>query len=393
MSIRIQSFPYEGGEWTVLWLGEVSPNSKRADEPDIDVLIGNGERLGRIKIGVGQLPLVDIGSIWEKRVRVDRRNQMRQKLTLDTSSMRITLVELGDLPFEVLFPEDVADVFEGGRLTRLTKQRCFVIKLGDEEASRVILPCSVLIKTFYGPSSTLARAVFNGSVRNLRNLVQEETTKEHPRHLRLRPKGDLGNSDLYILGWWLHSNRAHQGAVSVSNSLANREQKGLPASAETHFPFQGTLLFHLYGTSFHGPSEEKYLFIEEIVRVEGLVFPFDSITFIRDAKPTKVRGDISRGEGSDEESGRELGEIQSITNRRPPARFAPKQDIAVLALFPELKHKPIFKVYDSTFPLEVPDSASDDKLEKEKLDEGSTAGEGPIKDRFPKVKLSALDRP
>jgi len=65
----------------------------------------------------------------------------------------------------------------------------------------------------------------------------------------------------------------------------------------------------------------------------------------------------SEGTNKDSNDGGEQasGEVLVITNSRPPSRVAPKENVPILALFPNLKRTPLIKVHDSTFPLEVPD--------------------------------------
>ncbi len=58
----IREFPK--GDWTIIWHGRVTRNPKVPSELLIEVLIRskNGDRT--IEIGVGQLPLLKIGSNW-----------------------------------------------------------------------------------------------------------------------------------------------------------------------------------------------------------------------------------------------------------------------------------------------------------------------------------------
>jgi len=186
--LRIRSFPYEGGDWTVLWVGQVSYSANKPDEPDIEVLLTNKEETGYIKVGVGQLLLVDIGSVWRKGVRIRRRSGDMKRIEITSGKSRVSLAELGDLPVETIISKKVIEALEP-EPSHLLRQRCLLFDRGEDYSVKVIIPCIVLIKTFYAPSSTLARVVFNGSVRRLENLVAEEWSKKGRRHLRLRSKG------------------------------------------------------------------------------------------------------------------------------------------------------------------------------------------------------------
>src|SRR5271166_1355423 len=92
----IDAFPDDDLLWRIEWIGGVGYNTSVPSEPQIDVCLAQlpkGEK-NPVKIGVGLLPYVWIGSVWQKRRPViTNLSAYRGRVSIDATSLR--MVALG----------------------------------------------------------------------------------------------------------------------------------------------------------------------------------------------------------------------------------------------------------------------------------------------------------
>src|SRR5271167_5026855 len=92
----IDAFPDDDLLWRIEWIGGVGYNTSVPSEPQIDVCLARlpkGEKR-TVKIGVGLLPYVWIGSVWQKRRPViTNLSAYRGRVSIDATSLR--MVALG----------------------------------------------------------------------------------------------------------------------------------------------------------------------------------------------------------------------------------------------------------------------------------------------------------
>ena len=212
----IDDFPDDDRLWRIEWIGGVGYNTSVPSEPLIDVSLAQlpkGERnplSGRarssqvekrtVKIGVGLLPYIWIGSVWQKgRPVTTNLSAYRRHLSIDTTSFR--MVALG-----VAANRDNAiprnSYLFGASWPHVCRTLLAALEQnGDPYA--VMVPTGEIIRFYYGPSTRLAQALFWGEYHNLFNADRSGVFEEGVVRVHLRRW--LENEDAWTLARYICS--------------------------------------------------------------------------------------------------------------------------------------------------------------------------------------------
>ncbi|WP_189534572.1 hypothetical protein [Paludibacterium paludis] len=336
------------------WFGGVERNPQIPSEPKIQLIISpvvagatdyaatsavNHEERRSISIGVGQLPLVTIGSLWQNRhclVEIAGKTKTFDNLVISPETVR-------------LLKSDA--LVEGQSLIRKKYHQigvglaanCLAIEWQGDPYG-IIIPAAEIIRFYYATSTDLAKAIFAGDFRHeLGSIVNPAECGyfEQERRGRLKLRKEFADADAYVIGRILFSPEAFKGTALVHDSMIKQAVQGKSRLyPEAAFPFSGKTNLRVRMKSMKAPDEERWRFIVFAVEYCTGPFPFSAITCDRDnsnlrpeeghdqpdelkapAYPRKQQSgkDVTDGElQSDEDASKE---VQSAVIDLPEERF------------------------------------------------------------------------
>ncbi len=304
----ISEFPCDGKVWRVDWLGGIERNHQVPTEFTIQVIItpvtlGNinhivprsdiNKDLKTIKIGVGQLPIVTIGSLWQNGNRLTETAGHRKVFeSVNISDSTVQLIRSDAL------------VNDAQRILRVEyhpigrsgwPSMCLAIEWQDDPYG-IILPVAELIRFYYASSTDLAKAIFSGDFNhNLNSIVNPSYCRfdEQEKRCFLKLRREFSNNDGYIIGRILNSREAFAGATQVHDSmLLDATKNMLCAYPKSSFPFKGSTTLTARIRTMASPFNEIRYIIFALQYCTG-DFPYKAITCDRDNNNTRSEEDIN----------------------------------------------------------------------------------------------------
>ncbi|MBE5529319.1 hypothetical protein A9J41_04360 [Laribacter hongkongensis] len=293
---KIKEFPDDGRIWRVDWFAGVERNSQVPSEPKIQLIISpvvdgatdysasssvNHEERRTITIGVGQLPLVTIGSLWQN-----------QHCLVATAGKTKTFENLVISPDTVRLVKSDALV-DGQQLIRKKYHQigaglaaqCLAIKWQGDPYG-IIIPVAEIIRFYYATSSDLAKAVFAGDFRHkLSSIVNQDECGfiEHERRCILKLRKEFADADAWIIGRILNSPEAFDGVALVHDSMIKQAVQSKPRMyPEAAFPFVGATNLRVKMKAMKTPDEKSWRFTVFALEHCSGSFPFSALTCDRD---------------------------------------------------------------------------------------------------------------
>lgn len=290
----IKEFPKDGRVWRVDWFGAVERNYDSPSEPYIQVVIsplrqGAGDYASNssvvhddrktILIGVGQLPLLSIGSLWQEgHCLPDRAGKTTTFEGLDISDetthvVRANLVEDG----QQLIPFSAHRVGGPG-----LESRCIAVAWKGDPYG-VLIPMAEIVRFYYATSTDLAHALFAGAFRHdLNSLINAEESGYVPAEDRcvLKLRQHLEDEDGWIIGRILKSKEARHGATLLHDTLMKESVNHRRVHMETCFPFGGPTDLTVHYKPIMSMGRWRHL-VFAIDRCTA-PFPFRNLTILRD---------------------------------------------------------------------------------------------------------------
>ncbi|MCG9125334.1 hypothetical protein LH460_11750 [Laribacter hongkongensis] len=293
---RIKEFPDDGRIWRVDWFGGVERNLQVPSEPKIQLIISpvvdgatdyaainavNHEERRSISIGVGQLPLVTIGSLWQNRhclVATAGKTNTFENLVISPETVR-------------LVKSDV--LVDGQQLIRKKYHQigaglaanCLAIEWQGDSYG-IIIPTAEIIRFYYATSSDLAKAIFAGDFRHdLGSIVNPDECKFSisERRCILKLRKEFADEDAWVIGRVLNCQDAFDGACLVHDSMIKQAAQGRPrVYPEAAFPFIGSTNLRLRMKAMKTPDEKNWRFIVFALEHCTGSFPFSAMTCDRD---------------------------------------------------------------------------------------------------------------
>lgn len=303
---KIKEFPNDGRIWRVDWFGGVERNDLVPSEPKIQLIISpivsgtgsdyaaskavNHDERQTISIGVGQLPLITIGSLWKnQRCLHNAAGKIHDFSNIEISPSTVRLIKsdlvVGDHP---LIPKSHHQIGMG------LAAKCLVVEFNGDPYG-VIIPVVEIIRFYYATSTDLAKAIFYGDFQhNLGSIVNPAECGFNPddRQCILKLRKEFSDPDAYIIGRILFSEYARAGAKLVHDSLMKDAALGKArAYPEVAFPFTG--LTSLRARIRFIPTSEKGVWRFLVFALEHCTgqFPFNSILCDRDNNNIRPSGD------------------------------------------------------------------------------------------------------
>ena len=294
---KIKEFPNDGRIWRVDWFGGVERNDLVPSEPKIQLIISpiisgtgldyaaskavNHDERQTISIGVGQLPLITIGSLWQhQRCLPSVAGKKKPFFDLEISPDKVQVIK-SDLVVEgrPLIPKSHYQIGAG------LAAKCLAVEINGDPYG-IIIPVAEIIRFYYATSTDLAKAIFYGDFQhNLGSIVNpaECGFNSDERQCILKLRKEFSDSDAYIVGRILCSEYARAGAKLVHDSLMKDAALGkAKAYPEVAFPFAGLTSLRARIKSI--PTSEEGVWRSLVFALEHCTgpFPFNSILCGRD---------------------------------------------------------------------------------------------------------------
>ena len=294
--IQIKEFPNDGRVWRIDWFGAVRKNDNVPTEPTIDVYLRpvsvtdktsiadfgwlNKERIC-CTIGVGQLPVLTIGSLWKNGKLLD------YKVIVPSNLPNVNIAEDSVRLIEAAHKDQTGYIinkaaFDIGGFKNGLSARCLAIE-SDGDPYSIIIPVAEVIRFYYAISTNLAKIAFLGSYEaNFNQIIGERCgfdakTKILIIHLRQW----LYDNEGWVLGRILRDKNAQQGFFQIHRSLVKQSVgKYHQPMPETNFPFQGKTDWAARCLSFTSGGKVRTLILE-LLRCTA-PFPFSNLVVIRD---------------------------------------------------------------------------------------------------------------
>lgn len=294
--IQIKEFPNDGRVWRIDWFGAVRKNDNVPTEPTIDVYLRpvsvtdktsiadfgwlNKERIC-CTIGVGQLPVLTIGSLWKNDKLLD------YKVIVPSNLPNVNIAEDSVRLIEAAHKDQTGYIinkaaFDIGGFKNGLSARCLAIE-SDGDPYSIIIPVAEVIRFYYAISTNLAKIAFLGSYEtNFDQIIGERCgfdskTKILIIHLRQW----LYDNEGWVLGRILRDKNAQQGFFQIHRSLVKQSVgKYHQPMPETNFPFQGKTDWAARCLSFTSGGKVRTLILE-LLRCTA-PFPFSNLVVIRD---------------------------------------------------------------------------------------------------------------
>lgn len=293
---RIKEFPDDGRIWRVDWFGGVERNQMVPTEPKIQLIISplldgvtdyaassavNHEERHTISIGVGQLPLVTIGSLW-----------LNRRCLIETAGKDKTFHNLAISPDTVRLVKSDAKVDGHPLILKRFHQigpglaaNCLAIQWRNNPYG-IIVPVAEIIRFYYATSTDLAKAVFAGDFRHdLGSIVNpaECGFNEQEKRCLLKLRQEFADADAWIIDRILNNQEAFAGATLVHDSMIKEAVRNKPRLyPEAAFPFIGLTNLQARVKPMRTPDDSGWRYI--IFALEHCTgpFPFNAITCDRD---------------------------------------------------------------------------------------------------------------
>ena len=295
-AIKIKEFPDDDRLWRIDWLAYVQRNEKNiVTESTIDVYLspvqlinahdfskGDRARICR-QIGVGQLPLLTIGSLWHNSQLSDEK-AIRTPTKLPPvfiSPSTVRLIAAG-------FRQDghyVIDksVFHIGGYKNGLSAHCLAVEHNGDPYG-IIIPVAEIIRFYYASSSDLSKIAFSGIYENNLHSMVGELHHMHPEldMFIIQLRKHLADVDGWTIGRLLQNHHADQGFKLIHRSLVKQSINtlGKKSVPETQFPFEGLTEWTARCLNFKSNGRNR-IFILELLRCTA-PFPFSDLQVIRD---------------------------------------------------------------------------------------------------------------
>jgi hypothetical protein len=264
----IKEFPKDGCFWRIDWLGQIHPNPDVASEPKIDVLLTKlkdnytdslsnrdlTEDQEVASVGIGQLPLLRVGSIWKDRQVHAYLSPTRNRLLefeIDTAQGENftfkdrVILEGESVP---LIPPQFYRV--GKHYPRIAEAPLVVFPGQGPGPNYFIIPRFELLRFYYAASSKLAFFVWEDAIDRAINQAKSALLAHNDVRIHLRR--EMKDREAYLLGRWFLSDRMRQEITSFRNkrAIAAANHSGrMPFAVhlDIGFPFSGKTKLRVLG--------------------------------------------------------------------------------------------------------------------------------------------------
>ncbi len=255
-SLVIDEFKELGsGIWRLVWYGVIARNHQGQTEPTFQAIFYRikdgwngdystmsaldlryaGHRAFEASIGVGQLPGICIGTLWQDGQQISKSVHHKKtfKLQINTSTVRLAHPE-DEINGEKLIPSHDYRVSGYG-----LNSWCLHIAHNGDPAG-IIIPAMEAIRFYYAHSTVLSNAIFNGDFINApESLVVWDESGMRGKCCVITRRRHVYDSDCWTIGRIFRDTQAKKGAKVILDSAIARHSNRRRVHPKTLFPFEG----------------------------------------------------------------------------------------------------------------------------------------------------------
>lgn len=300
-AVKIQEFPSDGRYWRVDWLGSIQKNLGITTELMIQVVISpyrldpdvsfgrdlsdinetnlNEQRI--IRVGIGQLPVISIGSIWkngicQKYSAGHRHIYERLNISLDKTREITAGCKIYG---QYLIPYDQYRTGSPGPATPM-----FAL---EHEGDRfgILIPMVEVLRFYYAVSTNLSHFVFSGNIKhNLGSVLREDRCiyDDGLDEVVLGIRQHVTDDESWHLARMLNSTIAYSACCRVHDHLIKDSINNDFPHVKTGFPFEGYTDLSVTCKRIRSPGDGKWRYLVLSLNYCTADFPFKDLTVIRD---------------------------------------------------------------------------------------------------------------
>lgn len=240
-----------GSTWRLNWFGGIERDPDVATEYKLQVVLTKlkddaksawhtegavePDTLRMVPIGIGQLPLLRMGSLWRDGKLEMLRSGIEQVFDLDIpTGLPSDYVATDKVGLSGLVP------FRDHRLMGFGKNtKCLVLPHNGDQAG-IIIPAIELIRFYYANSTRLSKAIFDGDfIHTPSSIYDPDYTGLDGKLAVVCRRQDVSDDDCWTIARILNSQAAFDGARKVSDSMMRDFANTQRANPESTFPFSG----------------------------------------------------------------------------------------------------------------------------------------------------------
>lgn len=371
MPIRIppiRELPKDGRIWRIDWLGGVE---RAAADTGIDVYLSpaaasasasrhprvqrdfDGAAVQHVRIGIGLLPFLAVGSLWRDGRRLRRSAGYEKRFAQvrigpkTIQPIQANLV-LSEQPRRWLIPNFAHQLPQA---VLAAPGPCFAIEHGGDPYG-IVLPMIEAIRFYYAVSTDLAHAVFSGAFQlHLNTLVDPDFSGplRGSNRMVVRLRQWLADDDAWVIGRVLADGHAREGVSRVYDSLLKNSANRATAFPECGLPFRGVTDWSSRGVELPVDGGGKRWLVHELLSCSA-PFPFNELEVVRDNdgtqadRDTDLPEDEKRPAWSPPHRKAKLGEDAQIQSDDPPEAQIDPIDISLAGeRFAALNGKSVIK--------------------------------------------------
>lgn len=301
--IRIADFPEGEALWRVDWMGNIQKNPTVQTEHLITVFLTklncdsntpfyplnskhlNTEYRRVAEIGVGLLPIVWIGSVWQNGIRIDDVQYVARSFSVDTTLAKTTKFSGHSDPLNKARLIPASQYPLGGKAwAHVQHAPLFALPfMGDPYG--LLIPAIEVIRFYYIYSSYSARALFYGQYDSLYKDPELNSVTPAPS-VKLTLCWFTKHSDAWMLARYIASTTVENRVKRIYSWVTLGILKGANTEIpESFFPFDGNTNLKVEGMQIIG-DDGKPRFLVTRLRNCSHPMPYSDVTIRVEEKPT-----------------------------------------------------------------------------------------------------------
>lgn len=252
------ALPKDDRYWRIEWVGGVYRNHKVPSEMQVEIVIAplvavaeddnptvdeafktNPKERRTIRVGVGTIPSLIVGSIWKHRRMLPVVPYTRRSFRVNLAAENMQLLQTGYTyePKKWLIP-----LYKYSVPPSLLDTRCAAVSI-QTDSHALIIPCFEVVRSWLLRSTAMANTIFSGTLNTIRDKIYD--TKKSgviDGRWRVQLRTGFGESDVWPAALMACDPEAFRRASKVFDSIIRHHVTGVPVHIEMLPPScRGTL--------------------------------------------------------------------------------------------------------------------------------------------------------
>jgi hypothetical protein len=295
--LKIKVFPKGSARWHLDWFGpaEFPDRGSVYTRPSIRVqlsLLNDGatipdpqqrpQRVIHRYVTVGTLVILGIGDIWSNQ-QLERRGQ-RDRITFDDIEIGQDTTRIAKAGISLDSGAHLLPFDEHPWHKAHTHSQCVEVTLANGQ--HLIIPCTVLLKFYFGSSSPLLSKLFAPNLKRTNLGVPWRRPQSMALNLHLaRGMPGVSAEDIARI---VANPHAWKAASMIGHSCLRAANRSEPAYPQTTFPFLGRTTLEVQGLWLHRGQKQPQAFVVHEIHSCSAAFPFSRLSY---RKPLQEPGD------------------------------------------------------------------------------------------------------